>query len=197
MSDIKATHWWFILYPDSAPADWRNRLLFTGLQAAISPLHNPDPEEGNSKVHYHVILKYSGPTTFKNVKRLCIQQFNATVPLAIGNLKGAYEYLTHINNPEKQQFDCPPDLVNGFDISKILLESLLDDIEMQCQIAEDIEKYNITEYFVLCRIYQSTDMEKFLYVSKKSIYYKTYLSSRKFTSKQDLELIERVTGIEN
>ena len=44
----KERYWSFILYPESAPENWKEILQETGLQIAISPLHakyiNPDGE---------------------------------------------------------------------------------------------------------------------------------------------------------
>ena len=42
----------------------------TGLQCAISPLHDKDmnPDNTPKKPHYHVILTYSGPTSYNVVK---------------------------------------------------------------------------------------------------------------------------------
>ena len=38
--NIKKRNWAFVLYPESAPADWLERLQATGLPGAISPLHD-------------------------------------------------------------------------------------------------------------------------------------------------------------
>src|SRR5699024_12578625 len=32
--DVKKRNWWFVLYPESAPPDWRDRLRATGLPIA-------------------------------------------------------------------------------------------------------------------------------------------------------------------
>ena len=66
----KKRYWAFVLYPESAPDNWRDFLQQTGLQVAISPLHDKDidPTGLPKKSHYHIILCYDGPTTFNNVK---------------------------------------------------------------------------------------------------------------------------------
>ena len=60
MSAVKKRNWTFVLYPESAPADWREQLQKTGLLCAISPLHDRDvnPDGEVKKAHYHVILIY-------------------------------------------------------------------------------------------------------------------------------------------
>ena len=40
--NIKKRYWAMVLYPDSAPQNWEELLQETGLQCAISPLHDKD-----------------------------------------------------------------------------------------------------------------------------------------------------------
>lgn len=49
--NIKKRNWAFVLYPESAPADWREQLQKTGLQCAISPLHDKDMNPDLSLIH--------------------------------------------------------------------------------------------------------------------------------------------------
>lgn len=49
MSKPKSRYFTFLLYPDSTPPDWRERLTDTGLPMAISPLHDRDRKEDTSK----------------------------------------------------------------------------------------------------------------------------------------------------
>ena len=62
--NVKKRNWTFLVYPESAPADWVSKLQATGLPVAISPLHDKDinPDGELKKAHYHVIVCYSGPT---------------------------------------------------------------------------------------------------------------------------------------
>ena len=87
--NIKKRNWAFVLYPESAPADWREQLQKTGLQCAISPLHDKDmnPDNTPKKPHYHVILTYSGPTSYNVVKALT-DGFNQPIPQALEQVRG-------------------------------------------------------------------------------------------------------------
>ena len=40
--NVKKRNWTFLVYPESAPADWVSKLQATGLPVAISPLHDKD-----------------------------------------------------------------------------------------------------------------------------------------------------------
>lgn len=118
-NDVKKRNWAFVVYPESAPADWRERLQKSGLQCAISPLHDQDtnPDGEPKKPHYHVILVYGSPTTYNNVKALTNGQLGQTVPQPLEQVRGYYRYLTHADNPEKAQYSAGDiQLLNGFDI---------------------------------------------------------------------------------
>lgn len=62
---MKKRYWAFVLYPESAPENWKEILQQTGLSCCVSPLHDKDinPTGEPKKAHYHIILCYSGPTT--------------------------------------------------------------------------------------------------------------------------------------
>ena len=100
--NVKKRNWAFVLYPESAPKDWREQLQQTGLQCAISPLHDRDVNADNSpkKAHYHVILAYSGPTSFNVVKGLT-ENLNQPIPQPLEQMRGYYRYLSHKEIPKK------------------------------------------------------------------------------------------------
>ena len=67
MAIVKKRNWAFVLYPESAPDNWKDMLQETGLPCSISPLHDKDvdPDGNPKKAHYHIIVCYNGPTSFK------------------------------------------------------------------------------------------------------------------------------------
>lgn len=116
--NIKKRNWAFVLYPESAPSDWQELLKKTGLPAAISPLHDKDVEADKTekKAHYHVIVCYSGPTSYNVVKRLT-DGLKQPRPEPLEQVKGYYRYFTHRDDPQKHQYS-EKDIVtlNGFSI---------------------------------------------------------------------------------
>ena len=117
--NVKKRNWAFVLYPESAPADWREQLTKSGIQAAVSPLHDRDLNaDGEAKKpHYHVILVYGNPTTYNNVKAFTNGKLGQTVPQPLEQVRGYYRYLTHADNPEKAQYSAAEiETINGFDI---------------------------------------------------------------------------------
>ena len=118
-SKTKKRHWAMLVYPESAPSDWRDLLRETGLPCAISPLHDKDVNEKGEakKPHWHVIVSWSGPTTL-NVAKALVERLNGPEPKGLENVKGHYRYFTHLDNPEKYQYD-EKDIrtINGFNIA--------------------------------------------------------------------------------
>ena len=141
MKDIKKRYWAFVLYPDSAPEDWKEQLQLTGLDIAISPLHNLDVNADGEvkKEHYHIILCYNGTTTFSNVKKLTVDRLNATIPQPLEHVKGYYRYLTHSDNPEKAQYS-ESDIVhlNGFNIFDYIEVTGLEKTKLKISVIDDI-----------------------------------------------------------
>jgi len=116
--NIKKRHWAFVLYPDSAPDQWIDMLVNTGIQFCVSPLHDRDvnPDGSFKKPHFHVILVYDGPTTYNNVKSLT-DSLGQPIPQPLEQVRGYYRYLTHKDNPEKFQYnEFDIHRYNGFDI---------------------------------------------------------------------------------
>lgn len=147
-SNVKKRNWAFVLYPESAPVNWIEILQQTGLQCVISPLHDKDvdPTGEPKKAHYHIILCYSGPTSFNVVKALC-DSLNQPIPQALEQVRGYYRYLTHKDNPEKFQYDDDEiRTINGFNISDFVELSKSEILEIKKKLQELIRTEFIIEY---------------------------------------------------
>lgn len=116
---IKKRYWAFVLYPESAPADWLDILQASGLPCAVSPLHDKDLNADGEpkKAHHHIILAYSGPTTFNSVNSF-VSSLNCPIPIPLESVRGMYRYFTHMDNPEKYQYsDVDIRCINGFSVA--------------------------------------------------------------------------------
>ena len=180
--NIKKRNWAFVLYPESAPADWREQLQKTGLQCAISPLHDKDmnPDNTPKKPHYHVILTYSGPTSYNVVKALT-DGFNQPIPQALEQVRGYYRYLTHKDNPEKAQYDEREiKTINGFNIADFseLTRSEITQIKKTLQAL--IRQYDIVEYAQLIDFLQDKEMNvEYEVASNNTLFFDRYIGSRR------------------
>lgn len=181
MRNVKKRYWAMVLYPESAPKNWRDKLRETGIQCAISPLHDKDinPDNTPKKAHYHIILCYEGPTTYKNVCSLT-ESLNQPIPQPLEQLRGYYRYLIHKDNPEKYQYDeSMITTINGFDISNYLDLTSTQVIAILKQITQFIDDNNITEYCELIKIFRENDFySQFLDIAiNKTFFLNSYICS--------------------
>ena len=181
MRNVKKRYWAMILYPESAPNNWRDILCDSGIQCAISPLHDKDinPDNTPKKAHYHVILCYEGPTTFKNVCSLT-EKLNQPIPQPLEQLRGYYRYLVHKDNPEKYQYDeTLITSINGFDVSNYLDLTNTQIIAILKQLTIFIDDNDILEYSDLLRLIRENDfMSQFFEIAvNKYNFLNTYISN--------------------
>lgn len=178
----KGRLWACVGYPESLPTDWLEQLQATGLQIAISPLHDKDvdPTGEPKKAHYHIIFVYDGPTTFNNVKRLC-DILHLTIPIKLESLRGMYRYHLHLDNPDKFQYDDRDRiLLGGFDPSSCDALTSIEVDKITTDILEFIDDNVILEYSDLLYIFRTSNLINMLDVAKKhTILFNTYIKSKR------------------
>lgn len=181
-SNVKKRNWAFIVYPESVPLDWLDKLRETGLQCAISPLHHldVDPTGEVKKAHYHVIACYSGPTSFNVVKRLT-DSLNSPIPQALEQVRGYYRYFTHKDNPEKFQYDEHDILtINGFSIFDFCEISKSEVIAIKRNLQELIRNLDIVEYSdFMDYMFDNGLPSEYDIASNNTYFFEKYISSRR------------------
>ncbi len=192
MKRITGRSWAFVMYPESMPEDWKDRVVEMGLPMAISPLHDKDmnPTGEVKKPHYHVIVYYENPTTLNNVKVNVCDRLNATIPLKLESMRGMYRYHLHLDNPEKHQYDDRDrQFLNGFDID---LANKLTKTEINKRIREIhtfINDNDICEYIDLLDILKDNEMfELYDIAITNTMLFKALLDSRR--NKNKLPIID-------
>lgn len=138
---VKGRYWCFVLYPESAPENWMEILNMSGLPWTLSPLHEHDinPDGTKKKPHWHVIVIWKASTTYNAVKKFTHETMCGTVPQVLHSPLGYYRYFTHVDNPEKYQYD-ESDIVsgNGFDIADYAKMTKKQRIELHMQLSQMI-----------------------------------------------------------
>lgn len=172
--EIRGKFWCFVLYPESAPEDWRERLNMSGIKWAVSPLHDKDinPDGTPKKPHYHVILIWTADTTYNNVANFTHRDMNATYPQKLGSPVGYYRYFTHEDNPEKAPYDKRGiQSGNGFDISdyqKMTKEQML---EMHMMLTQTIIDNNIDNYMDACMMAMSMGFDEYEMITSHTLHF--------------------------
>lgn len=186
----KERYWTFIVYPESVKENWLEYLQETGLQIAISPLHNKDINADGElkKEHYHIFLKFEGPTTYKRVEKIT-NEIGGTIPKRVISPIGMIRYLTHKDNPEKAQYQEEEiKTLNGLDISDF--DGITKSMELQLKrgIIQIARSKNILEYADLYDYLDKENMQDMIdIVSKNTIFFNAYLKSKKFSIAEEIK----------
>lgn len=199
--NVKKRNWGFVLYPESAPENWRELLQQTGLQCAVSPLHDKDVNDDGEpkKAHYHIIAIYSGPTSFNVVKSLC-DSLNCPIPQALEQVRGYYRYLTHKDNPEKAQYsERDITTINGFNISDFVELTKSEVNKIILSLRDFICSEGIVEYSDLIDMLAEREMfDAFDVASSHTYFFDRYITSRRNKLAQLVKSADPETGeIEN
>ncbi len=182
----KCRNWAFVLYPESAPADWVETLQKSGLQCAISPLHNKDknPDNTEKKAHFHIILVYSGPTSF-NVVSNFTKSLNQPIPQRLESVRGYYRYLTHKDNPEKAQYnENEVQCLNGFALRDFIELTKTEVLKIKKEVIAFCRDNDIIEYADLTDILMQNEQfaDWFDVVSSHTLFFNSYLKSRRHSA---------------
>ena len=156
MAKEKARYFTFLLYPESIPTDWIQKLESLDVPIAISPIHDKDLSnvEGQKykKAHYHVIYVAKNPVTADSVrvkiKRLLGEKALAKVQIVIQSMENMYLYLTHEskdaiakNKYKYKKADIV--LLNNFDIDRYITLDAEDKDDMLNEVCDLIDEHGL------------------------------------------------------
>lgn len=150
--ETRARGFAFVLYPESAPENWREIIDEFHVKWAESPLHDLDVNPGTGelkKPHWHIVLAFDDVKSIKQVKEL-ISPLNCTIPIKLASIKGMIRYFCHLDNPEKHQY--PIDQIighGGIDIPDMLRPSASERYVLIKEMCEYVADFNITEFYEL------------------------------------------------
>lgn len=116
--------WTCIVYPESAPENWRDLLDEQHIAYIVSPLHDRDinPDGEPKKPHWHVVLAYGSLKSYEQVKAIT-DAITAPRPEPCASLRGMIRYLVHMDNPDKAQYDKSQIEAHGIEIGDALRSS--------------------------------------------------------------------------
>ena len=93
-----------VVYPESAPENWLERLDGLHVPAFVSPLHNQDinPDGSPKKPHWHILIMFAGVKTREQAQEV-IDAIGGVGCESVSTVRGYARYLVHADNPEKAQ----------------------------------------------------------------------------------------------
>lgn len=146
--DDRYRNWTFLVYPESAPENWRDILDDLKVPWVESPLHDSDinPDGGIKKSHWHVELLFTNKKSYEQVLDIT-NSVNGTIPQRVEDVRGMTRYFAHMDNPSKAQYS--PSLIighNGVDVATYLKASSKARYESIKEMRKFISDNDIIEY---------------------------------------------------
>ena len=137
----------FLVYPDSAPEGWIDKLRDEHVQVLISPLHDMDenPDGSKKKPHYHVLVLYDGVKTIEQATELR-DSVGGVGWENVASVRGYARYLCHLDDPSKAQY-AQDDVIQlgGADYSTIIARAA-DAIKALAEMMDYISDNNVIFY---------------------------------------------------
>jgi len=145
--------WTAVVYPESAPSDWRDLLDQHHIEWAESPLHDKDVNEATGEVkkpHWHIVLAFDGPKSDEQIAEI-LQPLNCPIAQKCHSLKGCVRYFAHLDNPDKFQYD-PADIVphGGFDVAAALAPNSAKRYSLIAEMMTYCRENGVTEFQDIC-----------------------------------------------
>lgn len=194
MATTRARGFAFVLYPESAPENWRQYLDDLHIKWIESPLHEFDVNETGEvkKPHWHIVLSFDDVKSQVQVKKL-IEPLNGTIPIILNSVKGMVRYMAHLDNPEKYQY--PVDQIighGGADVSDLLRVSASARYSILRKICAWIADNDITEFFQLVDYAAEHQPEDWypIIVDQNSYFLNNYIKS----NRQRMALVRKEYG---
>lgn len=164
--DGRYRNWALLVYPESAPENWKELLDAECIPWVCSPLHDADvwaPDDERQcaehtagtpkKAHWHVALMLSGKVGVDRIKAIA-DKLCAPYPKPINDIRAMVRYFAHLDSPEKHQYNVDDIEAHcGADVFRYLQMSASEEDEALCILENTILDNEVTEYFALFMAY--------------------------------------------
>lgn len=178
----------FLLYPDSAPADWLDRLRDLHVPMAISPMHDKDvfpkdftDENGIEhkageikKPHRHVLICFHGKKSLVQVYQMIQGTLGTTAVKfikALDDARGSFRYLTHMDDADKAQYKSSEViLISGFDADGMMAPTKAETNAIRSEVLSWIRETECVDYSDLVFFCQDDEPDWLDYVAQHTIF---------------------------
>lgn len=96
MEKRRTRNWATVVYPESAPADWKMILQEECVPALVSPIHDKDVNADGEikKEHYHVMILFDGVKTQEQAQEI----FSAIGGVGVEPIKSVRSYARYLGH---------------------------------------------------------------------------------------------------
>ena len=178
-ADGRSRVWACIVYPESAPENWRAILDDSHIPYAISPLHDRDTNADGTpkKPHWHILFSCEGKKSQEQMDELS-KSVNGTICQKVQSAKGMARYLIHQDNPEKAQYSKDAiECHGGLDIGPYLVNSAASQRELSKAIVAYIIAEGIEDIIDLIAYASLNDDEWYDEIRHNTIFYNAVVKS--------------------
>lgn len=178
-----------IVYPDSAPADWMEKLEELHVPCLISPLHDQDinPDGTPKKPHFHVLLLFESVKSPQQVKEM-LKKVKSVGCEKVNSVRGYTRYLCHLDNPEKHQYNpAGVQSLSGADYQSTV-ELASDRRETSREIISFCREYGIISFSSLIEYADAYREDWLVYLSKSGWLVKEYLKSKAWSIEHGVDV---------
>lgn len=155
--------WTFLIYPESAPKNWRSVLDELHIQWVESPLHDQDINDTGErkKPHYHILLAFDSVKAFDQVEEIT-KSLNSPIPQKCNSVRGMVRYMAHLDNPEKVQYSTS-DIIphGGFDVVEALKITATEKHVIIAEMMDFVDDNDVREYYQLLQYARKNQPEWF------------------------------------
>lgn len=146
-----------VIYPDSAPKDWQDRLSKLHIPIFVSPLHNQDiiPSGEPKKPHYHVLFMFDTVKDWERQIKPLFESIGGIGREIVNSARGYARYLCHLDNPEKAQYNTSDVIAFGGADYNAVIHLPTDDIKMLQDVFKYIrvnQIYSLAELLDICAV---------------------------------------------
>lgn len=189
----RARNWCAIVYPESAPEDWKEYLDKQGFMWACSPLHDmdidDDSEQTTKKAHWHIVICFSGNKSYDQMIDM-LQYLNCPRPQICRDVRSSVRYFIHKDHPHKYQYsEDDIECYGGFDIGDCFNISKSELRLYRKEMADYIEEHNVIElmdFDSYCRKFKTDTWYRVL-SENSTIYFDRLIKSNRHRSRNYIE----------
>ena len=190
MADLRSRNFASIIYPESAPLDFLDRISGLHLKAFLSPLHDRD----DKKPHFHLLLMYDGKKSCEQVK-LDFDFVGGVGCEIVKSSKGYARYLCHLDDKDKAQYSVDDvKCFGGADYKSFIIDSS-SKLDILTDIMDFCDQYDVYSFYALCNYCRKHRPDWFSFLSDSSVFIREWLKSREWSKQSGRgQIIDPDTG---
>lgn len=194
---MRTRAWACIVYPESAPEDWIDRLKTAHIETLISPLHDSDVLANGEpkKAHFHVLALFPNPVQEGAAKRYFSLIGVTAPPEMVNNAKGYARYLVHMDDHDKYRYsEEDVRCLCGADWKSVALDAADAEDRILDEIENWVDTSGCVSYAALCRYARHERPDWKRTVRTHTIHLVGFMKSTFWDAQQELKKKDRPRG---